>query len=181
MFCAHCGKEELNQDKFCAQCGQEFHPSGSAEAFFGYSGFWRRFAASTIDTLILSLALFIVILIVVFVMVSLLKTPVDSAGNYEGIINIFSLFMYWLYYAIMESSPRQATFGKKLLKIKITDIHGNRISFGRASGRFFGKIPSGLLLLIGYLMAAFTSKKQALHDMMAGCLVVREDDEGMPG
>jgi len=80
--------------------------------------------------------------------------------------------VWWLYYALMESSGRQATLGKMALGIKVVDRQGGRISFARATGRYFAKILSGLILMIGYLMAGFTSRKQALHDMVAGCLVV---------
>jgi uncharacterized RDD family membrane protein YckC len=78
----------------------------------------------------------------------------------------------WLYYALMESSSKQATLGKLALGIVVTDLNGNRISFGRATGRYFGKIVSGMIFAIGYIMAGFTEKKQALHDMIASCLVV---------
>jgi uncharacterized RDD family membrane protein YckC len=74
----------------------------------------------------------------------------------------------------MESSAWQATLGKKILGLKVTDLSGNRITFARASGRFFGKILSGMILGIGFLMAGFTARKQALHDILAGCLVLRQ-------
>ena len=79
----------------------------------------------------------------------------------------------WLYFALMESSANQATLGKMAIGIKVTDMSGRRIGFGQATGRYFGKILSSMILLIGYIMAAFTEKKQALHDMLAGCLVVK--------
>jgi uncharacterized RDD family membrane protein YckC len=72
----------------------------------------------------------------------------------------------------MESSVKQATLGKLAIGIIVTDLQGSRITFGRATGRYFGKILSSLILSIGYIMAGFTEKKQALHDMIAGCLVV---------
>ena len=62
--------------------------------------------------------------------------------------------------------------GKRAMGIKVTDDYGRRIGFGRASGRFFGKIVSGLIFYIGFMLAGWTSRKQALHDMMAGSLVV---------
>ena len=62
----------------------------------------------------------------------------------------------------------------RLLGLKVTDLAGNRITFARASGRFFGKILSGMILGIGFLMAGFTARKQALHDILAGCLVLRQ-------
>ena len=79
----------------------------------------------------------------------------------------------WLYFALMESSAKGATLGKLALGLRVTDLNGNRISFARATGRYFGKIVSGMILMIGYLMAGFTQQKQALHDIMAGCLVIR--------
>ena len=72
----------------------------------------------------------------------------------------------------MESSSKQATLGKLALGIVVTDLSGNRISFGRATGRYFGKIVSGMIMCIGYIMAGFTERKQALHDIMASCLVI---------
>jgi uncharacterized RDD family membrane protein YckC len=82
--------------------------------------------------------------------------------------------MNWIYYAALESSSWQATLGKKILGLRVTDLAGNRISFARASGRFFGMILSSMILGIGFLMAGFTARKQALHDILAGCLVLRQ-------
>ena len=78
----------------------------------------------------------------------------------------------WLYHALMESSSQQGTLGKMALGIKVTDLNGNRITFGRATGRYFSKIISSLTMGVGYIMAGFTQQKQALHDIIAGCLVV---------
>jgi uncharacterized RDD family membrane protein YckC len=88
---------------------------------------------------------------------------------YYGVF--FSFIFTWIYYAGFESSHLGATPGKWALGIYVTDLEGKRISFGRASGRYFGKIVSGLILGIGYMMAGFTEKFQALHDTMADCLV----------
>ena len=74
----------------------------------------------------------------------------------------------------MEASSKQGTLGKMVLGIIVTDEAGNRISFGRATGRYFGKILSSLILLIGYIMIAFTKKKQGLHDLLASTLVVKK-------
>jgi len=89
-------------------------------------------------------------------------------------IRLLGLMMNWIYYAALESSVWQATIGKKVLGLTVTDLAGNRITFGRASGRFFGMLLSGFILGIGFLMAGFTERKQALHDMIAGCLVIRK-------
>lgn len=87
---------------------------------------------------------------------------------------ITPMFLNWLYHALMESSAKQATLGKMLLKLKVTDLNGQRISFWKATVRHFSKILSTLILLVGYLMVGWTKKKQALHDKIAGCLVVRQ-------
>jgi uncharacterized RDD family membrane protein YckC len=80
----------------------------------------------------------------------------------------------WLYFALMESSARQATIGKLALGLYVTDLQGRRLSFGRATGRFFAKIITGFVpFFIGYIMAGFTARKQTLHDMIAGCLVLK--------
>ena len=85
----------------------------------------------------------------------------------------FSSCANWIYEAGLESSSKQATLGKMAMGLKVTDLVGRRISFARATGRHFAKILSGMILLIGYIMAGFTERKQALHDMIAGTLVQR--------
>ncbi len=80
----------------------------------------------------------------------------------------------WLYHTLMESSRYQATLGKMAMGSIVTDLHGQRISFARANGRFFGKWVSSAAFNVGYLMAGFTEKKQALHDILAGCLVIQK-------
>jgi uncharacterized RDD family membrane protein YckC len=81
----------------------------------------------------------------------------------------------WLYFALMESSARRGTLGKLVLGLFVTDLQGRRVSFARATGRFFSKIITGLIpFFIGYIMAGFTEKRQALHDMIAGCLVLKK-------
>jgi uncharacterized RDD family membrane protein YckC len=79
----------------------------------------------------------------------------------------------WLYFSLMESSSSQGTLGKIACGLKVTDTRGRRISFGRATGRYFAKILSGLTLGIGYLMVGWTRQKRGLHDFVAGTLVVR--------
>ena len=82
--------------------------------------------------------------------------------------------MNWIYYAGMESSANQGTLGKMAVGIKVTDLNGERISFARATGRYFSKIISALIIAIGFIMVAFTSKKQGLHDMIAETLVIKK-------
>ena len=84
------------------------------------------------------------------------------------------LVVGWLYYAYSESSAAQATLGKRALGLYVTDLNGQRISFARASARYFCKIITGMVpLFIGYILAGVTQRKQALHDMIAACLVLR--------
>lgn len=98
-----------------------------------------------------------------------------ESGALTGLMIYYgvSLLIPWLYYAFMESGSKQATVGKMVLGMKVTDERGNKISFGRASGRYWGKLVSGLIIGIGYLMVLFTEKKQGLHDIMANCLVLK--------
>jgi uncharacterized RDD family membrane protein YckC len=91
----------------------------------------------------------------------------------SSIVGLIGTVIQWLYYALMESSKHQATLGKIALGLIVTDVNGQKISFGRASGRYFGKILSYIIMYVGFIMAAFTDKKQALHDMLAGTLVVK--------
>lgn len=104
-------------------------------------------------------------------------TPEMALGMGASIMKMSaaSLVMTWLYFAAMHSSKYQATLGKMAVSIKVTDMNGDPISFGRATGRFFGKLISSMILLIGFIMAAFTEKKQGLHDMIASTLVLKKD------
>ena len=86
--------------------------------------------------------------------------------------NFISMIIAWLYYALLESSSKQATVGKMALALVVTDLQGRRITFGRATGRHFSKILSAIILMIGFIMAGVTARKQALHDMIAGTLVL---------
>jgi uncharacterized RDD family membrane protein YckC len=80
----------------------------------------------------------------------------------------------WLYEAFMLSSEWQATVGKRAMSIAVTGLDGQRITFARATGRHFAKFVSAFLIGIGFIMAAFTARKQALHDMMAETLVINK-------
>jgi uncharacterized RDD family membrane protein YckC len=129
-----------------------------------YSGFWRRFVAYVIDNILLSVVFWLLVLVL------------GGIGGDGGVFGAYTLAAigWLLYYAAMESSSNQATVGKMALGIKVTDLEGNRISFGRAVGRNLAKIISVLIFYIGFIMAAYTAKKQALQDMIAGTLVVKK-------
>jgi len=152
-----------------------------------YAGFWWRFLAYIIDDLLIGAVswIFAIPILAIFgiSMYSLKEAGIDSDDAELLVVPIImaassigflAVVIQWLYFALMESSKHQGTLGKLVLKIKVTDLEGNRIGFGRATGRYFGKIISGMIFMIGYIMAGFTEKKQALHDMMAGCLVIKE-------
>lgn len=132
-----------------------------------YAGFWKRFAAAMLDLMIL-----LVPMIVLGIVVALITGPKSRA---TAIADLSTFAVIWLYFAGMESSPKQATFGKIAFGIRVIDLSGDRVSFLRASGRFFAKILSALSLFVGFLMSAVTKRKQALHDIVAGCLVVESD------
>ena len=134
-----------------------------------YTGFWKRVAAFIIDVCILIIGS----LAIGFVVFSLVM-KIDDPARLSFMIDTLGLIIGWLYFAVMESSTSQGTVGKMALGIKVTDTEGNKISFLRATGRHFGKIISSIILGIGYIMIAFTQKKQGLHDMLAECLVVNK-------
>jgi uncharacterized RDD family membrane protein YckC len=151
-----------------------------------YAGFWLRLVAYIIDSALLAVGLVVVFVAVLAIVgggfLRNLGNNMDGADNVFAGIGILiilgllflSLGASWIYYAWFESSPHQATPGKIALGLMVTDMQGGRISFARASGRFFAKIITGLIpLFIGYILAGFTAKKQALHDMIASCLVLR--------
>lgn len=117
-----------------------------------YASFLDRFLASFIDGIVL----YIISALIGFA-VGLFLGIVGLTEGVENIGRLLGIIIGWLYYALSESSPKQATLGKQAMKITVTDIDGNRISFARATGRYFSKIISTITLLIGYLMAAFTN------------------------
>jgi uncharacterized RDD family membrane protein YckC len=153
-----------------------------------YAGFWLRFVAYVLDSLIIGFAVMVLFVPFFFLMggASLLETlprgrveRVDPA-QFMAFLTLaltlvaLSSVVKWLYFAYLESGEKQATWGKQALGIYVTDLAGQRITFGRATGRFFGKIVTGLIPLgIGFIMAGFTERRQALHDMIASTLVLR--------
>jgi uncharacterized RDD family membrane protein YckC/Tfp pilus assembly major pilin PilA len=129
-----------------------------------YASFGRRFAACVID--------FVLIVLLYSVTDALLRPSID---HHEFGPLVLLALVAWPYKAIMESSAWQATFGKRALGIKVTSLQGERISFWRATGRVCAQGLSQMCLYIGYLIAAFTKRRQALHDLVASTLVVRRD------
>ena len=140
-----------------------------------YAGFWRRFIAFIIDYGLILLVSTIVIFISMIMIPKLTghyEYSKESTNDLFGFANvIFSFLLYLVYSCVMESSHHQATLGKKALGIIVTDLNGNKIIFVRALWRNLAKLLSWLILYVGFIMAGFTKKKQALHDIIANCLV----------
>ena len=139
-----------------------------------YAGFWRRLAAYIIDCIVAGIGAYAAAL------AGALIIGLPGGLEFEGLtltlatvwILACDLVIPWLYWALMESSGRQATLGKSALGIMVTDTEGERITFARGTARYWAKVISFLTLLIGFLIAGFTSRKQALHDIISDCLVV---------
>ncbi|HVB57476.1 MAG TPA: RDD family protein [Candidatus Acidoferrales bacterium] len=181
MSCGACGQTmpipTLGQETDASQDGAR--TSHTSYTSVTYAGFWLRLVAYIIDSFLLGI-----------VLGNLLLRPLmgrpggipadnpwilftDTSPRITALLLLF-LMANWVYFALMESSPWRATLGKRILGLEVTDLAGNRISFARASGRFFAKILSSMTFLVGFVMAGFTAKKQALHDMLASCLVTRK-------
>ncbi len=97
---------------------------------------------------------------------------IEAAG--QGLGFIMGVLIQWLYFTVSESSTWQATLGKKMFGLKVTDLEGNKIGFGKANSRYWSKIISAVILLIGFIMVAFTARKQELHDIIARTLVMKK-------
>ena len=141
-----------------------------------YGGFWIRVVAAIIDGVLLRVVVAPIHVIFGGLGLAGLTGGIPHAGLAllgGGITFIVLIFGSWLYEAFMESSSYQATLGKMICGMKVTDLSGNRISFERATGRHFAKWLSVMILFIGYIMVGFTERKQGLHDLLAGTLVRR--------
>ena len=98
----------------------------------------------------------------------------DSTLLVAFMIAIFSFIVKWLYFICFESSHLQGTLGKMMFSLEVTNISNMRLTFNQANARFWSKSISSLILLIGFIMAGFTEKKQGLHDRIAKTLVVKK-------
>jgi uncharacterized RDD family membrane protein YckC len=149
-------------------------PAETAPA--NYAGFWYRLGAFLIDAIILSVISYVIALLMGE---SLNTAPTDTTvemtepTRYYSTFNIISAVINWLYFTLQESSPNQATLGKRALGLYVTDLKGQRINFLKATVRHFCKVISAITLLIGFIMIAFTERKQGLHDLIAGTLVLK--------
>jgi len=176
MVCTRCGVSMDDKAGFCPSCGhpvemdggQGFRPSQKEEGAGPRLGpgwgtrhaSWSRLPAYLVDVICLSVLLAL-----------LAGVPSSAHGAGGGLTSLVWAVASWLYFALLESSRFQATPGKRLMGLVVTDLEGRRISFGRATGRHFAKLLSGMLLMIGYAMILFTKKRQGLHDLLAGTQV----------
>jgi uncharacterized RDD family membrane protein YckC len=145
-----------------------------------YAGFWLRFVAFLLDCLIL----WGLIAAGAFLIGTVFAVGVVASGPARGPVGPAVLILPlladlamcvagFLYFTLLESGSRQATWGKRAVGLIVTNEQGGRITYGQAVGRFFGKWVSGMIMYIGFMMAGWTVRKQALHDIMAGTLVMR--------
>ena len=186
MQCARCGHAQDDAAIYCSSCGM-FLGKGSAitpvirtehgRTTTAYAGFWKRAAAWVIDAILVG----IVNLIITGIIFGFDRSTSSSGSEFQfeftagmGAESLLSLAVGMGYFALMESSPKQATLGKMALGIIVTDTEGQRISFPRAMGRYFAKFLSWITVLVGFFMAGWTPKKQALHDLVARTLVVNK-------
>jgi len=190
LTCPRCGQALTDGARVCASCGEPVgdSPPSSEPGLAAtarpavrrsvvYAGFWLRAVPYILDSLLIAL----VALLVIFVpLVERGAIPMDVSWNWFATLNrqttairLLIFMMSWLYFASFESSPWQATPGKRLFRLVVTDLQGHRINFTRASGRYLGKLVFGVILTVGFVFAAFTPKKLAAHDLLASTVVLR--------
>ena len=162
-------------------------PQTTAAALEDHAGFWKRVAAYILDAIVLYIPNMLIMKVMggdaaqETMKQAMIAAPGDlhamMAAYHQfyatmGVPIIITTVLAWLYFAVCESSPWQATLGKLALGIRVTDLHGNRIGFPHALGRYLAKFLSVLILGIGFLMVGWTKRKQGLHDMLAKTLVL---------
>lgn len=151
-----------------------YNPTGAVVVF---AGFWWRFLAYIVDMAILWIPSYVI----QTVLRDTVRMPIPMRHGIPmfpplaSLAGLATTAMEWLYFALMESSVHQATLGKMLCGLIVTDANGRRITFGQATGRYFSKIISALILYIGFMLAGWTERKQALHDMIASTQVIRKN------
>ncbi len=162
-------------------------PQTTTASLEDQAGFWKRVAAYILDAIILYIPQLLIqkMFGVDAAQATLQQAAINAAGDMRLVMAaqeqfyaamwpaiLLSLVIAWLYFAVCESSAWQGTLGKLALGIRVTDLQGQRISFPRALGRYAAKLLSFLILGIGFLMVAWTQRKQGLHDMIVDTLVL---------
>jgi uncharacterized RDD family membrane protein YckC len=181
MVCSKCGATNPEDAKFCIECGAEFvsrEENITSVSYSEFGSFWERFLAYCIDSAILIFGSipvgFLGSFFIGFIIALMGSEIEEMEGFFIVLYYILAFVSSWLYFTIMQSSKLQATVGKKVCNLVVTNSTGNRISFGKANVRFWSKFISAVIFGIGYLMAAFTEKHQALHDMIADTVVLKK-------
>ena len=183
-YCTQCGRPFPSEDlvrfgtaMVCANCkdiyAQTLRETGQAAGVRVYGGFWIRFVAVFIDGILLW--------IVNFAIQSITRTRISNPSDLSNLalimsnigINFTISIGIQLLYESFFLVQYGATPGKMIFKLKVITPDGGGISWGRAVGRYFAKILSGITLMIGYIMAGFDAEKRALHDYIAGTRVIR--------
>jgi uncharacterized RDD family membrane protein YckC len=142
---------------------------------FAYASAWKRIVTGIIDIIVSTIIGIPAVLLMTYIWSMMLGVPLEES-RYQGMSALFA----WLYDAILVSSSKQGTIGYMALGLKVSDENGRRISFLRATGRHFAIYLSVIPLGAGLFMAFFTQKRQTLHDMMAGCIVIDERADSIP-
>lgn len=175
MFCRHCGKEIDEKVEFCPFCQTKVSlkiQKKSDAPQFTYAGFWNRFVAYIIDSVIL-----IILYLVLSFPFILGIEYLGGIGDAFAILWILLALVGWLlYYAIQESSEYQATLGKRALNIKVCNEEGDRISFGRALVRGLVKFITGFVFNPLFILIGLTAKKQGIHDFIVNTFVIVDEE-----
>ncbi len=182
-YCVACGEELQPGAAYCAHCGEPTSATPSLPRS-AYGGFWRRAVGLLVDSLVLGIPIGVLVGIAVthgyrfgfhYHPHAHGAQPVltGPSARREALLQLVGTVPSWLYQALLMSSGWQATVGQRLLGLRVAGLDGGRISFARASGRYFASVLSGALLLAGYFMMLFTQRRQTLHDRLAGTVVVR--------
>lgn len=188
MFCSSCGANIPDDAHFCNACGKaaslspSITPKIELESMVKsvenpiYAGFWARFAASFVDAWVVTLLYLIPGGI--FGVFAAMVAETGSKGPSDS-LSIGYIICFFVasaaYFTIMEAGDKSATYGKRWFGLKVVDLEGNRISRGRAFGRWISHFLSYITLYLGFLIQPFTKKRQALHDMTSGTIVVVSD------
>lgn len=187
MHCPKCGIIMLDEEFTCSNCGYLTDIAVAANMVEAeefekiipyYAEFWRRLLAIMLDTSFLVIG-WLAFLGIIYGAISLVFLVGDRSIHIStlwpfigGFGVILMAVTHWFYFTVSESSSLQATFGKQIMKVIVTDLKERRITLGRANLRYFCKIISMALLFTGFIIAGFTSKRQSLHDKMAGTVVL---------
>ncbi len=184
VYCNQCGFASAGDAQFCQKCGALLQLQGEFASAIPmslspphYAGFWIRVAAALFDTILIFTALYPVRLLLGSV-VTLVGLDAQISPHEMSLVRRWvrigiGIVLAWVYRAGMESSSYQATLGKMVLRLRVTDLNMGRLSFERATGRYFAKYLSTLVLGLGYVMVAFDDEKQGLHDRIAGTRVLK--------